>query len=313
MKTVIKKSRKAFTIVELLTVMSIIVILFSLLVPSMTMVRRYSKKVNQNAQFHAINAALQLFHNEWGYYPDSDQFDSDTPQVPYCGAMKLAEAMVGQDKLGFHPDSQFHADGQDAAGNNIYFPSFNGMDPDTTAAGKTNLRARSGPYLPLEGANSTYLDDIWPTGLLTTFTSWGYSGSGGPDYPLVLGDEYSRRIGAEKLSMPILYFKADPSKLTNKKPTALNNINTIYNINDNIDLLDLPIPHVSGTNNAHEIASTGTTPSGNTANPFAFYDQIKDEQVVSSERPHHPDTYILMSAGYDGVYGTKDDVFNFSN
>jgi len=28
-------------------------------------------------------------------------------------------------------------------------------------------------------------------------------------------------------------------------------------------------------------------------------------------RPYKPDTFILMSAGFDGEYGTNDDITNF--
>ena len=31
----------------------------------------------------------------------------------------------------------------------------------------------------------------------------------------------------------------------------------------------------------------------------------------ASDRPHNPNTFLLMSAGWDGVFGTKDDVTNF--
>jgi len=54
-KPVNKKSDKkaGFTIVELLTIMSIIVILIGLLVPALNMVKRYAKRVNQKNQFQA--------------------------------------------------------------------------------------------------------------------------------------------------------------------------------------------------------------------------------------------------------------------
>ena len=95
MKTTTKKTRKkeAFTIIELLTVMSIIVILLGLLVPAMNKAKIYAKTVNQKNQFHSIDVALELFKTEYEDYPPSDQFDDAS--VAYCGAMKLAEAVVG--------------------------------------------------------------------------------------------------------------------------------------------------------------------------------------------------------------------------
>jgi len=145
MKSIVKQSNRkaAFTIIELLTVMSIIVILIGVLVPALSKVRRYAKKVKQMTQIHSIETAIVIFYNENDGYPPSNAMDG--AGQPYCGAMKLCEAMMGRDLLGFHPDSVFRADGMDAAGGrDIYLPT-----PD-------NLKARmgGGPFLQFENANA---------------------------------------------------------------------------------------------------------------------------------------------------------------
>ena len=63
MKTIPRKAgtKAAFTIIELLTVISIIVILVGLIGPSLNMVRRYAKRVKQKAQFHTIDGSIELF------------------------------------------------------------------------------------------------------------------------------------------------------------------------------------------------------------------------------------------------------------
>ncbi len=309
------RKRKAFTIVELLTVMSIIVILFSLLVPAMTMVRRYAKQVKQNAQFHAIHAALQMFNNDYDYFPDSDRYDGDgSPGTEYNGAMKLAEAMVGMDKMGFHPDSSFYADGQTADGNDLYFPQDNLTGNQTEI--EDNIRSRTGPYLPLDGANGYYIGDLYGQTNINPFQNPAVmptSGTNLPSGPLVLCDEYKNvrntRTG-KRVGMPVLYFKADSSNISNyfsigTDAESTDQNNNIYDLRDNIDLIGLEPPFGDGV---HEIADG--------QNPQKFYEMIKDEGITSSaatntNRPHRPDTYILMSAGHDGIYGTDDDVFNF--
>ena len=42
-----------------------------------------------------------------------------------------------------------------------------------------------------------------------------------------------------------------------------------------------------------------------------FYDCTKSDKIVNPPRPYKASSYILISAGYDGEYGTADDVYNF--
>ena len=51
--------KQGFTIVELLTVMSVIAILIGLLVPALNLVRKMAKDTKQKAQFHSINVAVK--------------------------------------------------------------------------------------------------------------------------------------------------------------------------------------------------------------------------------------------------------------
>jgi hypothetical protein len=37
----------------------------------------------------------------------------------------------------------------------------------------------------------------------------------------------------------------------------------------------------------------------------------KSDKIQTSVRSYRADSYILLSAGYDGLYGTADDVCNF--
>ena len=53
-----KETKKGFTIIELLTVMSIIIILMSLLVPGLNRIRKLAKDLAQKAQFYDIDKAL---------------------------------------------------------------------------------------------------------------------------------------------------------------------------------------------------------------------------------------------------------------
>jgi len=192
--------KAAFTIVELLTVMSIIIILIGLLVPALNMVKQYARRVRQKAQFHSIDVAMELFNNEWDGYPDSDA--QDEAGQDYCGALKLCEAMVGQDLMGFHPDSHFRSDCEDGAGNPLYATPTNGFDP--AATDPDNLKVRR-TYLQLENVHAYRL--------------WNIYGKGGGTAPFdedlfVLCDVYNRVRNVDtgrKIGMPILYYRANTS------------------------------------------------------------------------------------------------------
>jgi len=301
-KPIIKKPnrKRAFTIVELLTVMSIIVILISLLVPALNMVKRYARDVKQRAQFHSIGVALDLFHGEFDDYPPSDAQDTAAPPVDYCGAMKLAEAMVGQDLLGLHPSSVFRSDGRNPALPAPYDDLYPSSLDLTTPVHVENVRARKGPYLPVENANAYRLKNLYGPGNTALLF----------EDLFVLCDVYTRvrhRETGKKVGMPILYYKADTSKVLHDPNSP--GTDNIYNYNDNIELVDLDLPW--DTAHQHPMASGGQTPDGVVPRPEIFYEKTKNEKVAAIDRPYRPDSYILISAGFDGLYGTDDDVFNF--
>jgi prepilin-type N-terminal cleavage/methylation domain-containing protein len=284
-------AKAGFTIIELLTVMSIIVILLSLLIPSLNMVRWYAKFVTQKNQLRNIDAGLQAFSIDFQEYPDSGAMDS-TGLVRYCGAMKLAEAMAGQDGLGFNPDSLFKANGQDASGNELYPPP---NDPGFL----DNLRSRK-EFLEAKDVQISSLSDLYGSNI----GSFSF-----PDKVALLCDVYKRpnmrRPGTgEKLGMPILYYKADPSKLLHDVNTP-DNPDNIYNYKDNHEFLGLGLPWDTTTRPPLYQGSSG--PPGQ-----VFYQKTLDKSALPITRPHNKDTYILISAGRDNIYGTRDDVFNFA-
>jgi hypothetical protein len=253
------------------------------------MVKRYAKEVKQRAQFHSIESALEFFSgdSEYGSYPPSGALDEAS--VDYCGAMKLCEAMVGQDLAGFHPESRFRADCTNGTGKKLYGnnPLGAALDPNTAA----NLRARKGPYLQ-DSANAYKVGQLY--GIQATFYTNLF----------VLCDVYNRVRNVETgkgVGMPILYYKANTSNTIHDPngtfPTASGDGGYIYNYLDNDKLV-----HLGPTGVTHPLDGTGTN----------FYAITRDKRIsITTGWPHKPDSYILISAGFDGMYGTNDDIFNF--
>ncbi|MBA7682961.1 hypothetical protein ES703_91317 [subsurface metagenome] len=306
MKRLAKKLnyRRAFTIVELLTVMSIIMLLISLLVPSLNRVRRYALRVNQRHQFRSLDVALELFYSEWESYPDSGQFDQ--LGLNYCGAMKLCEAMVGQDLLGFHPDSRFRQDGFNLTLDQPDLYPARRIPTPLQPVIIDSQRERHGLYLNLENANAYRMGDIYDEGEVESIF-----GRETPTLP-VLCDVYPTTMHREtgrNVGMPILYYLANASNLLHEYSTVPEEIaQNIYDYRDNIDLINLGLPWDAA--HTHPMAESGLTPDGKTAAPALFYENTRNRDFVI-DRPHNAESYILMSAGFDGLYGTVDDVFNF--
>jgi type II secretory pathway pseudopilin PulG len=211
------RRKEGFTIIELLTVMSIIIILISILVPAMRKAKIFAKEVQQKNQFKAINTGLEMFHNDFEEYPESS-FDAPGPQgQAYCGAMKLAEAMVGQDLLGYHQYSRFREDYTNGPPNNdeLYQRGVGGAQPNAY-----NLELREGPYLELGNANAHRLSDVYNVDDI--------SGANFYEGVFVLLDVYSNvenhsPIGRTWIGMPVLYYKANTAGIghpyfTNNNP-----------------------------------------------------------------------------------------------
>jgi len=247
---------------------------FFVLVPVLVGIKRYAFDVGQMVQLFNIDTAIELFNSEFDRYPPSDALDEDGR--PYCGAMKLCEAVMGRDLMGVHPNSRFRSDGTDNSGNPLY--------------GSNTFDVRRGPYLPPENGRAYHLRDLYEN-------VGPFDGN-----TFVTCDIYKTIVNistGKTIHMPVLYYRADTSKSAHDVNDP-NNPENIYNYRDNQALLALGVPDEPGQK--HPLY----------ANPKIFYEMTRDYKSTKVGRPVRADTYILLSAGKDGLYGTKDDIPNFA-
>jgi len=277
--------------VEILTVVGIIAILVAVLIPALTVVRRIAKETQQKAQLTAIDLALIAFKSDYGDYPPSDWTLDGEPSLSgdYCGAQKLAEALLGWDLMGFHPESAWRSDGRDENGTEVY--DLKGTDEEN----EDNLRARRGTYLELGTANAFQLGDLFDgdAGDLEEDTFVICDVFGIKKITLAEGETV-------KAGTPILYYRANTSsKIHDTGPLP----RQIYNGIDNLVLTtDIKM---TNPNVWHEIRDDGSFTCD------SFYEYITDPKIIAIPWPYRPDSYILISAGADGLYGTSDDICNF--
>jgi hypothetical protein len=316
---IMMNNRKAFTIVELITVVSIIALLLGLLLPSISAIRAKAREVAQKAQFNTIEMALEAFKGDpggYGDYPPSN-YNSGLGAMAYFGAQELAEALLGWDLMGFHPKTAWQPNGcsETPCINKVY---------DSTVA--NNLQERKGPYLELATAN------VFRFGELYNFNN----------DTNVLCDVYRVRKLIDKTGKavfagsPILYYKANTAHKTidptiAPPPTVFpyRFLGRIYDYSDNWPItqskkltadgptgLKHPFDYQSG-NEERPVFYGDKYPPSAPYLPTTTYGGtgvgygIRDPKIGSPMRPYNPDTYILISAGPDGYYGTADDIHNF--
>jgi prepilin-type N-terminal cleavage/methylation domain-containing protein len=280
-----RKKGKGFTIVEILTVLAVMAILIGVLLPALTTARNAARTAKQRVQFVSIEQALLAWRNDFGEYPESDAKSVLSGTYTYCGAQKLAEAMLGLDLLGFYTKSLFDAD------QTVY---------------QSNQTGRKPRYLELETANVFLLGDK-PNGLLT-FAERNSTNPPLLPYGYVLCDVFGWRkvdignnnIGYKSVNagMPILYYKANTSGIGLVRDQR-QEVDSIYRYSDNKGLVTIP------PNNWYFDSDNPPV--------VGFRNFITDPKVSGTALPwpHRPDSYILISAGIDGLYGTADDITNF--
>jgi prepilin-type N-terminal cleavage/methylation domain-containing protein len=304
-------TKRAFTLVELLTVVAIISLLIGILLPSLSRARAQARKVKVQSQLDAIGKGLEMFRNDHRDYPDSAPRKDRFTNLPFgadhaelFGAHWLARAMGGVDLKGIDVD----ADAMDAY---VTTPADNTID---YTAYKDEAQ-RSGAYIELESAPPTRDDQIAnPSGAT-------------PTERFVLLDDYG---------FPILYYKANPTGGVAFAPERAAG-SAIYYQEDN----ELFTGSDSTTSKLESWPFKGSDP-----HDLYFYkgdidgDPESRKKVAASPdvyaipfvnffhnnnvwkatgstvnksliKPYNAESFILLSAGEDGIYGTHDDVKNF--
>ena len=318
--------RAGFSLAELLVVISIIALLIAIALPSFNRARQQAKAVASAAILNSIESGLELFRGESSLgtrYPPS-QSDDPSGQIadPYSsqdnlvlrptGAALLVLALAGPDNQG---TVGFAGSGGGRWASTVAGPgSGEKYDPATNTP-------RYGPY-----AEGKLLESILPVeGVDFAGNRIGIAQRGQLKSTAMSAEEQRLRVFVDEFDRPILYYRA--RRAAKNMITKPGGAVGVYDHRDNSLFTGGKEPgtntNVAGSvfvkNGVHRINTTrydgdsnfGIDPGTGASSPLPFDAYIIDPKSTVAAKPVNPTTFLLISAGPDGIYGTVDDVKNW--
>jgi len=343
MNTLTSRARRtAFTLVEMMVVIAIIALLIAALLPAFGHVRTQAKYTQARAAFEALTQGIRSFQGEEALGGSLPPSRSDNPAdrqtianpkkkggtgnggggtVLITGAHLLAHALVGADGLNTPGFKDTGTDGRDGRWWNDTHDDEGGL----YALDETTFQVtvpRYGSYVDEKlRERMKSLNDLEKEGLIVNFSEFqNETGTAAVD-ELMFVDPWD---------MPILYYKANKGAL--RMVSEGSNLPGTYSQEDN--------GLITGSSGAVTTARAGldfgagplengafhalarvepaspdpTADHIQTDNRFAdtFTRFIHDPAQRSRNKPVQADSFLLISAGPDSQYGTKDDVTNWT-
>ena len=338
--------RRGFTMIELMVVIAIIALLVAILVPAIGAVREKAKITATHAQFSALDTGLEMYRGESGLgssYPPSqsdkpeDGFSQDIADprgtsesntIKIAGAHLLVHALAGPDLLGptgFKDVSEIK--------DNVWFNDTHRGDHGLYEIDQTTGETAHARYGSLVDDNMrsriNTLRKLAETGTIANWDDTSTADSGTADQPFF----------ADRWGLPILYYRAIPSLILmvgdgqQKRGVYAQEDNGVITGSDADGYVAIGVDFGPGPNERdrlHEIKvakyppavpNTGLGEQGQGGtNPIltapeyddSFVRFILDTQVLTRNTPVQKDKYLLISAGPDSIYGTNDDVTNWT-
>jgi prepilin-type N-terminal cleavage/methylation domain-containing protein len=333
---------RGFTLIELLVVVAIISLLIGILIPSLSAARAHAKNVGTRSSLKAIGDGLEMFRSaneeevrKTGGYPPSAAVDDPTEEDAQLifGAQWLVRYLIGKDLKGYVPKRNVPPDVLDEG--TQYYEQKHWYDtPDDSYVSSIG---RAGPYIQPGGLT-----------LVETEKLPGVRGSKTTAIDGVDVDTatYKQLVAVDAFGYPILYYAAN-ARLAERKDVLVYLASFmgakpgIYTMTDNalftgaystsrlFDPWDFNLVLDGGaddlTNPYYKLCKFGEhdPPTADTLKTdeqdgkiytFPYYILNKNAWQVSQKQtalPYRSDSYLLITAGRDGNFGTKDDVTNF--
>jgi prepilin-type N-terminal cleavage/methylation domain-containing protein len=317
--------RRGFTLLELLVVIGIIVVLIGLLLPAASGVRKQAQATNTRAQIGQLSAQIQAYFGDFNAFPGPIPNTQLREMGPSTNGITLAAASGSDGMFG----------NRITMAENLYLGLMGGLRPLTaTTFEYSHEIAGLGPR-----ALGSTPKKLSPYGENTDITARTVSGIISGDFKDESGDgddtAIPEFIDRFPNAMPLLYLRARTGiqtapgavvvsatakgagaaqyDLTQVSPYTSKDAAEGY-IGDG--KTDDRVPRVPvgkkfyehGFTSADAPVATATTASGQ---PYPYNINAALRHPTVANTPKQKDGYILISAGIDRVYGTKDDITNF--
>jgi len=320
-------------------VVAIISLLIGILVPSLSAARNHAKNVRTRATLKSIGDGLEMFRGEnedevrqTGGYPPSAWAEDETEpgQQRIFGAQWMVRYLVGKDLRGFVPRRNVPPDIL-AMGTEEGFHQKQWYD-DPNSGYVSNI-GRAGPYVQVDG-----LKLVQPSKL-----------PGAPKEGMFIDDRtMAQLVAVDSFGYPILYYAANV-RLAERGRVLVGGVERevplasfdgtnpgIYTMMDNglftgackgsactyppWDFQGVLGGTGQDTQGYYKLAKFGEfdPPDPNQVaadvHTFPYYILNRNAYEASGKRtvlPARKESYLLITAGRDGNYGTRDDVTNF--
>jgi prepilin-type N-terminal cleavage/methylation domain-containing protein len=313
---------RAFTLIELLVVVAIISLLIAIVTPALQSVRIQARKAQVSSQIASIGKGCEMFNTEFSGFPRStgkNPFETDD-SVRLSGAQWLALQLVGADLRGYvKPTVQNDTNGDDRIDHEDWLEWYRlGVN-----------YPRLSQYVTVDGKSAqspeAYEDSNEQAVLLN-------------DSSLRDGSEvwsnFKVPFFVDAFNFPILYYAAN--KYEKKNAFWMGNTSGRFDISDNKGFTGMDGGHgrvpddedgfdLVGDGKQHPLMWLWERGNSGVPNPQSeperttFAGELYNANIFQTTKqgnqgrvwPYRPDSYILISPGRDGLYGTSDDIRNF--
>lgn len=314
---------RAFTLIELLAVVAIIALLMGIFMPALGRIRGQARKTKTSAMVAALEKACEAFNADNGHYPRSageNPFEGRGSGVQLSGAQWLGLQLLGANQMGYVKPVRSNDSNADGI--------IDEDDWDDWYSGEPSREyARLGPYATADPDVVTWIVDrdgrrgykarhpdppseleegssFWSNGQVPFFVD-PY------DYPVLYyranaGAKYPVTTGSGSDVAPGVYSQADNAQFTGGQAEFEGRPQRGY------DFAGLGMPH--------PMRELGYSRGAGSVPPETFTFAIHNRNIFEATKrgnsgriwPHNDKTFLIISAGADGLFGTGDDIANFN-